>query len=510
MDETVESWEMPRSEPGLGRFAECDSCLTIDEVLQFVQGQLDDIALHRMHEHVDRCELCQRLVNEGVHALDSHPLAESIPPCWNTVFQPNTTVGGRYRILRLVARGGMGEVYEAHDTALQERLAIKTVTSTACDSLRALECLKAEVHLTRRISHPNVCRIYDFGTHSDSTTGSATHFLAMEYVEGECLGKKLRSAGALPLAQSLSIARQLLLGLRAAHAAGVLHRDLKSDNVMLRKDVRGGLVPVILDFGLAKALNDSGRAISTLVQDRGMIGTVGYMAPEQVEGHPLTVTSDLYAFGVVWFEMLTGELPFSGDSAAAAAIARLHRAAVPPSSLNPAVPKWLDKIVLRCLNRHAERRFESAQAVLDALRTAATMQSEARKRDARWLTLPLAAGAAALALLPLPSPTPRRAEAMPVLTTTLGSSTQARLRLVLPARVPFLLQTSSTSRMTPHRTRPGSGSPAKPKLSLSLATVAPTKRDAPPPGDPPASPTKKPRWLPIWSSSAAMTTSHSE
>jgi serine/threonine protein kinase len=497
--ENVDSWSTPHSESGANGFTQSDSCLTIDDVLQFVQGQLDALELHRVHEHVDRCELCQRLVHEGVHALDSHPLFESAPPSWNTVFQPNTLVEGRYRILRLVARGGMGEVYEAYDTALQERLAIKTVTSTACDSLGALKCLKAEVQLTRRISHPNVCRIYDLGAHSDAATGTPTHFLAMEYVEGECLGRKLRSTGALPLVQSTSIAQQLLLGLRAAHAAGVLHRDLKSDNVMLRADPRGDPIPVILDFGLAKALNESGCTTSTVMQGQGMIGTVGYMAPEQIEGHPLTVRSDLYAFGVVCFEMLTGVLPFTGGSPAAAAMARLHRAPVPPSRLNPEVPGWLDKIVLRCLSRHAQRRYDSAQAVLDAIREATARGSQTRRR-APWLALALTVAAAALALSPPLTRTSSHVDPIPRLHTPLTHSVHARLRLVLPPHPP-------AAPPIPPDSRKARLSPASTRVStLRTPQLLPT--DAPPRPTPPSQtqavvPPKKPRWLPIWSGSTA-------
>lgn len=499
MTEYADSWATPHLGSGVGGFGESDSCLSIDDILQFVQGQLDPGELHRIHEHVDHCELCQRLLNEGVHALDSHPLSESAPPSWNTVFQPNTVVEDRYRIVRLLARGGMGEVYEAFDTALQERLAIKTVASTTCDSLRALKCLKAEVHLTRRISHPNVCRIYDFGTHTHAADGLATHFLAMEYVEGECLGRKLRSVGALPIALSTSIARQLLLGLRAAHDAGVLHRDLKSDNVMLRTDAKGELIPVILDFGLAKAINEGGCATSTLMQEQGMVGTVGYMAPEQVEGQPLTVRSDLYAFGVVWFEMLTGELPFSGDSAAAAAMARLRRAPVAPSSLNPEVPKWLDKIVLRCLSRHAHRRFRSAQAVLDALDSATATKPQSRRRDARWLALALAFGVATLALAPPRPATYPRASAMPFISPYLTHSMHARLHRVLPPHAPIPLPPPRTPPNVPMRSRSAASElRTTPSVHVNAAVESVGSQTPQTQG---VVPPRKPRWLPIWSDS---------
>jgi serine/threonine protein kinase len=366
---------------------EVGSCLSDDEVLAFALGDLKDEKLERVHAHVDSCSVCQRLVAEAAHAVDSEPIVESDQPSWNTVFQRNTIVSKRYRVLRLIARGGMGEVYEAYDSALQERVALKTVTSTACDSVQAMRALKAEVQLARRISHPNVCRIYDLGTHVVQSTGEEIQYLVMELVVGEGLGKKLRENGPLPLEQAQSIARQLLHGLRAAHHAGILHRDFKSDNVILRTDRNGRIAPVILDFGLAKALNERGNAATTQGQAHAMIGTIGYMAPEQIEGEPLSRASDLYAFGVVWFEMLTGRLPFESSSPAASALARLHRPAEPPSTLNPQVPACLDDIILKCLSRDPQTRFESAESVLEALVTVVDVPMSEPPRTERELPI---------------------------------------------------------------------------------------------------------------------------
>lgn len=412
-----------------------DRCLDNDSILAFAQGLLTNERREQVHWHIDQCGLCQRLVNEAVHALDSEPLSESRRPSWNAVFQRNTVVGRRYRIIRLIARGGMGEVYEAFDTELQERLAIKTVTSTACDSTQAVRLLKAEVQLARRISHPNVCRIYDFRTHEMESSSGAINYLVMEYVEGECLGRRLRDLGALPVDQALSIAHQLLLGLHAAHQEGVLHRDFKSDNVMLRTKSDGRIVPVILDFGLAKALNESGDASSTLNQGHGMVGTIGYMSPEQVEGHQLSKASDIYSFGVVWFELLTGRLPFVGESPLAAALARLQKAPPPPSSINPQVPGWLDDLVLRCLSRSQGNRFSSAQQVLDAL----ALQPPPLSRSSRisWLTRRGWVGACLLALVCMPLAI--RTLAPPRSVPPAGSATPAP---TLPLAPPALVGTS--------------------------------------------------------------------
>jgi serine/threonine protein kinase len=496
-----------------------EPCLNNDEILAFAQGYLPDHQLDRVHAHVDACSACQRLVAEAAHALDAEPISESARPSWNTVFQANSVVGKRYLVLRLVARGGMGEVYEAFDTELQEHVAIKTVTSTACDSIQAVRYLKAEVQLARRVSHCNVCRIYDFGTHEMAPSGGEVHFLVMEFVEGQCLGKKLREGGALPIELCQSIAHQLLLGLRAAHEAGILHRDFKSDNVMLRTDGNGKMTPVILDFGLAKALNESGLIATTRHQGQSMIGTIGYMAPEQVEGEPLSTSSDLYAFGVVWFEMLTGRLPFEGDTPVAAAMARLRRPPVPPSRLNSAVPKWLDDIVLRCLSRHRVNRFSTAQQVLEALEKWPSAPSSARRsprRQQRWAvgTLVIIAGTAAMSLASLWQPpnlsaAPWRVASIP---------TQRPSGVVLPSKlvVSAVVQPSDAvadPKAPSHQTQRVSSKPQlaraavpteihakdpQPHGTAPKATVSNEGPSTIPEPSPAASRSRTPDWLPVW------------
>ena len=344
-------------------------CLSDEDMLAFAGGTLDSSRHLEAHTHLDQCELCQRLLSEAAHALATavtQPTVESDELSWHTTFQAGTLVGHRYLIRHFIARGGMGEVYEAFDRELQERVALKTVTSTASDSPGAVRRLKAEVQLARRVSHPNVCRIYDFGTHLMAETGAQISFLTMEFVEGRTLGQRLRLAGPLPVDEARTLGRELLAGLSAAHAAGVLHRDFKSENVMLRDEPDGGCSPLILDFGLARALGEGSRSSSASTPN--LLGTFSYIAPEQLQGRPHTTASDVYSFGLVWFEMLTGELPFqSPSSPVSAALARLQESAVAPSSKNPAVPRELDAIVLRCLRRSPKDRFKTALEVLNAL-----------------------------------------------------------------------------------------------------------------------------------------------
>lgn len=343
------------------------TCLSEDEVLAFAAGRLSPERRKAAHLHFDDCDICQELLNEAVRALGTAPTDQSGNDgvAWSTQFRPGTLVGQRYVICQFVARGGMGEVYEALDRELQERVALKTVTATACDSPHAVRRLKAEVQLARRVSHPNVCRIYDFGTHVPHGAAPPTCFLTMEFVEGETLGQRVRKNGALPVEQACLIARKLLLGLRAAHDAGVLHRDFKSDNVMLRRDDEK-LSPLILDFGLARALDRQPDQHSS--SHHGVVGTFAYIAPEQLEGEPHSTASDIYSFGVVWYEMLTGELPFKSQSAPrVSAFVRRGRAVAPPSSKNPRINGALDALVLGCLHRSPGERFQSVDEVLSRL-----------------------------------------------------------------------------------------------------------------------------------------------
>lgn len=343
------------------------SCLSEDEVLAFAGGHLSSTRRSDLHLHLDECHDCQRLLTEAVQGLamaTTHGFGRAEHVAWNVTFSPGVLVGRRYVIRRFIARGGMGEVYEAFDQELQERVALKTVTSTACDNPSAVRRLKAEVQLARRVSHPNVCRIYDLGAHVVPASGAQVSFLTMEFADGVTLGQHIRSSGALPVATAVALARQLLEGLRAAHAAGILHRDLKSENVILRQE-GGSLWPLILDFGLARALEQGSKDSST---EHGLVGTFAYIAPEQLEGKAHTMASDIYSFGIVLFEMLTGELPYKcGSSPVASTLDRLRRPALPPSSINPLVPRALDEMVLQCLERAPHRRFRNADEALAGL-----------------------------------------------------------------------------------------------------------------------------------------------
>lgn len=368
-------------------------CPSDDDLLAFALGKLPSVRIPEIETHLDGCVTCQRVLFEAAHALATavtSPLPEARGEDWNTTFQRGTLVDGRYAIQRFITRGGMGEVYEAFDHDLAQRVALKTVTSTAGDNTRAVKRLKGEVQLARRVSHPNVCRIYDFGTHALPGKSGEVHFLTMEFVDGETLGQRVRLTGALPFAEAQKVTRDLLLGLRAAHAADVLHRDFKSDNVMLKTGSDGESHAVVLDFGLARGQRrDEAKSAS----HSNLVGTFGYIAPEQLEGKPHTEASDVYAFGVVWFELLTGQMPFETGSLSSPRVVKgAHDTPPAPSQLNAELPRELDALVLRCLERSPSKRFQSVDEVLAALDAL-----DAPRRRSR----PLWIGAALFGLLTL-------------------------------------------------------------------------------------------------------------
>src|SRR5690606_5174087 len=228
-------------------------CLSEDSVLAFVEGRLGLAELVDVHHHLDACGDCQCVIAEAAHAVSQQRADAEGSNTRGSNLQVGTILADRYRIQRFIARGGMGEVYEAYDRVLRERIALKTVAASVSDSPRAVRRLMAEVQLARRVSHPNVCRTYDLGAHPFGASG-VLHFLSMEFVEGISLGEKLERDGPMAVNEAVSVAQQLLSGLQAAHEAGILHRDFKPDNVMLRPASGEKYRAVIMDFGLERAL----------------------------------------------------------------------------------------------------------------------------------------------------------------------------------------------------------------------------------------------------------------
>jgi len=283
--------------------------------------------------------------------------------------RPEELLAGRFSIVRFIARGGMGAVYEAEDLSLRTRVALKIIRSVLLADTSALERFRREVLLARRVAHPNVCHVYEF-YEARTAEGVAVHFLTMELLDGDTLARRLRDRGRMSTPEALPLVLQMCDGLEAAHAEGVVHRDFKSSNVLLvqRRATSGdssSTRAVITDFGIARPL-ESG-AEPALTGAAGMIGTPEYMAPEQVTGGAITPATDLYALGVVLYEMVTGQLPFTGDTPLAAAARRIHESPPAPHAVLPGLDRRWSAIILRCLSREPERRFRSATEVREAL-----------------------------------------------------------------------------------------------------------------------------------------------
>ena len=286
----------------------------------------------------------------------------------------------------------MGELYEAEDLELRERIALKTILSHIAEDERSIALFKREVHLARQVTHPNVCRIYDVFRHryaaGSDRPASEVVLLAMELLHGETLADKLRRDGRFATTEILPVVRQMADGLTAAHRVGVVHRDFKSHNVMLVKPTRadGQLRAVVTDFGLAwRSAQDSCTNISmSLSTESEISGTPAYMAPEQVEGGPVTPATDVYALGVVLYEMLTGALPFVGETPLKTAIKRLHEPPPSPRVHLPDVDSLWEATILRCLARRPDERFASAGDVVSALEGAHGEQAVAPHRRQGW------------------------------------------------------------------------------------------------------------------------------
>jgi len=265
-------------------------------------------------------------------------------------FAPGYLLGGRYRIVALLGKGGMGEVYRADDLSLEQPVALKFLPEAVAHNQDALARFRNEVRIARQVSHPNVCRMYDLG----EADGSC--FLSMEYVDGEDLGSLLRRIGRLPSDKALEIARKLCAGLAAAHEKGVLHRDLKPANVML--DSRGQVL--LTDFGLAGL---AGQIEGAEVRN----GTPAYMAPEQLSGQEVTARSDIYSLGLVLYEIFTGKLPFESNTLAGLMRAQQESQPASPSTLVRDLDPMVERVILRCLQPKAALRPGSALAVAAAL-----------------------------------------------------------------------------------------------------------------------------------------------
>ena len=284
----------------------------------------------------------------------------------STSLAPGEVLAGRYRIAAFLGQGAVGEVYEAFDQELGEAVAVKVLRPEIARDERVLQRFKREIQLARRVTHPNVCRVFDLVYHAGVAGAPPDKvLLTMELLRGETLEQLLARQGRMTTAEALPVIGHIVAALTAAHANGVVHRDLKSGNIFLVPS-SSGTRAVVTDFGLAWSSIEAGDD-ANLTATGELVGSPAYMAPEQVRGEETTPATDVYALGVVLFEMVTGELPFVGKSAFYTALKRLQEPAPSPRlHLSDLDPAW-EKTILRCLEREPEKRFPSVRHVLRAL-----------------------------------------------------------------------------------------------------------------------------------------------
>jgi len=284
-----------------------------------------------------------------------------------------TLFAGRYEIIEELGTGGMGKVYRAFDRRIKEELAIKVLKPEIATDKRAVERFSNELKFARQITHPNVCRMHDL--HEERNT----LFVTMEYVRGEDLKSLIRRTKQITAATAVCIAKEICAGLTEAHKLGLIHRDLKPQNIMIDKEGDAK----IMDFGIARFARTEGITAEGMI-----IGTPHYMSPEQAEGKEADQRSDIYSLGVVLYEMVTGRLPFESDTPLGVAIK--HKTEVPknPKEINPEIPDDLSRLILRCLEKTRDKRYQSAQELADnlgQLEAATAIRPKAAKRTLKRL-----------------------------------------------------------------------------------------------------------------------------
>ncbi|TMK92903.1 MAG: serine/threonine protein kinase, partial [Actinobacteria bacterium] len=256
----------------------------------------------------------------------------------------NTLFDGRYRILRKLGAGGMANVYLAEDQELGRRVAIKILNERHANDEQFVERFRREAKNAAGLSHPNIVSIFDRGQ------AEGTYYIAMEYLDGRSLKELITARGPAPIPVSVDYARQILAALRVAHRQNLVHRDIKPHNVLVDGEGR----VKVTDFGIARA------GPSQMTEEGSIIGTAQYLSPEQAQGAPVTPASDLYSVGIVLYELLTGSVPFGGETPVELAMKHLSKVPEPPSRLRPEVPRDLDFVVMRALAKSPDERYQSA------------------------------------------------------------------------------------------------------------------------------------------------------
>ncbi len=267
----------------------------------------------------------------------------------------NEFLGDRYQLLEPIGRGGMATIYRGRDTHMEKTVAIKVLREVYSTDPKFVTRFQREAKAASALQHPNIVQVYDYG-HTDGS-----YFIVMELIEGTDLRRYLKARGVLTIDRAIIIAHDVALGLGAAHRRGIVHRDVKPQNVLVGRD---GSIK-LTDFGIAMIYNSS--QTERLTTTGMTLGTVQYYAPEQAQGEIVNPAADIYALGIVMYEMLTGRTPFDGDTPVAVAMQHIQDIPVPPSQLNPGIPPALEEIILRCLEKVPEMRYRDGSVLARAL-----------------------------------------------------------------------------------------------------------------------------------------------
>src|SRR2546421_8525123 len=303
----------------------------------------------------------------------------------------NTLFHGRYRILRKLGTGGMANVYLAEDQELGRRVAIKILNERHAGDEQFIERFRREAKNAAGLSHPNIVSIYDRGE------AEGTYYISMEYLEGRSLKELILARGPAPIPVAVDYARQVLAALRVAHRQGLVHRDIKPHNVLV--DGEGRLK--VTDFGIARA------GPSQMTEEGSIIGTAQYLSPEQAQGAPVTPASDLYSLGIVLYELLTGTVPFAGETPVELAMKHLSKVPEPPSHVRPEVPRDLDFVVMRALAKSPAERYQSADEMdADLARVARGVAVSPETEEAATAIIARPITAATVAVPPATPPLP--------------------------------------------------------------------------------------------------------
>src|SRR5262244_1542105 len=287
----------------------------------------------------------------------------------------DTLFDGRYRIERKLGAGGMADVYLAEDQELGRRVAIKILNGRHANDAQFIERFRREAKNAAALNHPNIVSIYDRGEAED------TYYIAMEYLDGRTLKELIVSRGAAPINVAIEYARQILSALRFAHRHGIVHRDIKPHNVLVDGEGR----VKVTDFGIARA------GASQMTEAGSIVGTAQYLSPEQARGAAVDQRSDLYSLGIVLYELLTGTVPFNGDTPVEIAMKHLSQTPEPPSEQRPDLPRDLDYVVMRALAKDPDDRYQSAEemdADLERVARGAHVSSETEESATMIMAAP--------------------------------------------------------------------------------------------------------------------------